>query len=193
MHHRRQRETAVDESSESTLSAGGPVEPQPAATEPDGSGGQQSAAHDGPILLFDGVCNLCDATVQFVIENDPKGRFRFASLQSEAARRLLAERDGPAPEELPDSVVLLDDDGVHVHSDAALRTARRLRFPVALLGLLALLPRFLRDPGYRWIARNRYRWFGKQETCWVPTPELRERFADADSRTPRDAGEAAGG
>ena len=140
--------------------------------------------HQGPILLFDGVCNLCDATVQFIIDHDAKSQFRFAALQSQVARRLLAQRNAPTPEDLPDSVVLLDDQGVHTRSDAALRTVRRLRFPYPLLFLFVLIPRFLRDPAYEWIARNRYRWFGRQTVCRIPTSEERALFLDADEPTP---------
>jgi predicted DCC family thiol-disulfide oxidoreductase YuxK/uncharacterized membrane protein YphA (DoxX/SURF4 family) len=134
--------------------------------------------HDGPILLFDGVCNLCNASVNFVIDHDPKGRFRFASLQSDAAEREL-ERAGVA-ESLPDSVVLIDEKGVHTQSDAAIRVARRLGLPWSLLVVASVLPRSIRDPLYAWIARSRYRWFGRQTACRIPTPELQDRFLDAE-------------
>ncbi|MEM0983742.1 MAG: thiol-disulfide oxidoreductase DCC family protein [Planctomycetota bacterium] len=131
-----------------------------------------------PILLFDGVCNLCDAAVQFVIDRDRKERFRFAALQSDAARAAL--RDAGAPHDLPDSMIVIDGDGIRTRSDAALAVARRLGFPWSLLVVLWIVPRFIRDPMYAWIARNRYRWFGRQTACRVPMPELRERFLDAD-------------
>ena len=132
-----------------------------------------------PLLLFDGVCNLCDAAVQFVIDRDHDEQFFFAALQSGAARAAL-DRAGTALDELPDSLVLIDERGVHTRSDAALRVARRLAFPWSLLTLARLIPRFIRDPLYSWIARHRYQWFGRQQTCRLPTPELRARFLDAD-------------
>ena len=129
-------------------------------------------------MLFDGLCNLCAASVRFVLERDEKSAFDFASLQSETARTLLAEAGASA--ELPDSIVLLDADGVHLRSDAALRIAARLRRPWPLLAALRVLPRAIRDPLYDFVARHRYGWFGKRESCLVPTPTLRARFLDAD-------------
>jgi predicted DCC family thiol-disulfide oxidoreductase YuxK len=137
----------------------------------------------GPTLLFDGVCNLCNAAVRWVIARDRRAQFRFASLQSRAAREAMARmRDGPAgsPTPLPDSMVLLDETGVHVRSDAAIRVARRLGLPWSLLAIARVLPRGVRDALYDWIARNRYRWFGKRDNCMVPASELRARFLDAD-------------
>jgi predicted DCC family thiol-disulfide oxidoreductase YuxK len=128
------------------------------------------------VVLFDGVCNLCNATVQFVIDRDPHGYFRFASLQSDAAVRLLGEHQLKVPEGDPDSVLVIEDGRVHSHSEAALRIARRLGLPWSLAVLGRMFPRFVRDAVYRLIARNRYRWFGRSETCRIPTPELRARF-----------------
>ena len=127
-----------------------------------------------PIILFDGVCNLCNASINWIIDRDPKQIFRFASLQSEAARQLL-----PSIETLPDSVILIDEEGVHTRSTAALRIARRLGFPWSLAVLATPLPAFFRDAIYKWIARNRYSWFGRSETCRIPTPELASRFLDS--------------
>lgn len=128
------------------------------------------------VVLFDGVCNLCNAAVRFVIERDPGGRFRFAALDSEAARTLRHATGAPAA--LPDSIVLVDEDGEFTRSDAALRIARRLTFPWPLAYVFILVPRVLRDALYDWIARHRYRWFGRRDTCMVPTPELRGRFLE---------------
>lgn len=125
-------------------------------------------------MLFDGVCNLCNATVQFIIEHDPGARFRFAALDSDAARELAAGCGVHAA--LPDSVVLIEDGKLYTRSSAALRVARRLRFPWPLLYGLIVVPRPLRDVVYAWIARNRYSWFGKRDSCMLPTPELRSRF-----------------
>ncbi len=127
-----------------------------------------------PILLFDGVCNLCHASVQWVIRHDRAGVFRFASLQSEAGQGLLAEH-GLATEKF-DSVVLLADGQVFQRSDAALETARRLGGGWKWLAVFRFVPRLLRDWVYDFVARNRYRWFGRQTECWLPTPELRARF-----------------
>jgi predicted DCC family thiol-disulfide oxidoreductase YuxK len=126
------------------------------------------------VILFDGVCNLCNGFVQFVIARDPAGRFRFAPLQSDAARRLLGGRD--APQEWPDSIVLVEDGGVFTRSTAALRVARGLRFPWPLAYAFVGVPRPLRDWVYDIVARNRHRWFGRRDVCMLQTPELRARF-----------------
>jgi predicted DCC family thiol-disulfide oxidoreductase YuxK len=130
-----------------------------------------------PVVLFDGLCNLCTGAVRFVLERDARKAIDFASLQSAIARRRLAEAG--AHVELPDSIVLLDAEGVHVRSDAALRIAARLRAPWPLLAAFRVVPRALRDPIYDFVARHRYGWFGKRDACLVPTPELRARFLDA--------------
>lgn len=131
-------------------------------------------------MLFDGVCNLCNGAVVWILERDRRGVFRFASLQSAAARRLLEA--APAPAERPDSIVLVDEAGVHTRSAAVLRIARRLGFPWSLAALARLIPRPGRDALYDAVARRRYRWFGKREACLIPTPERRARFLDADER-----------
>ncbi|MBO6576119.1 MAG: thiol-disulfide oxidoreductase DCC family protein [Rhodothermales bacterium] len=127
-----------------------------------------------PIILFDGVCNLCNGAVNYVIDHDPQGTFRFGSLQSEAAAELL-DRAG-LPEDYLDSIVLVEGDAFFAGSDAALRIARRLSGPARWLWPLRVVPRPIRDAVYGWIARNRYRWFGKQDTCRIPTPDLEARF-----------------
>jgi predicted DCC family thiol-disulfide oxidoreductase YuxK len=129
------------------------------------------------IVLFDGVCNLCNRSVQFVIRRDRNDRFRFASLQGEMGRKLLAERGIDTA--TTDSIILIDP-GVawYVKSDAALEIARGLKGYGWLPLLFGWLPRPLRDAAYDLVARNRYRWFGKQEQCMVPSPELRTRFLD---------------
>ena len=130
---------------------------------------------DGPIVFFDGFCNLCTGAVRFIIARDPHARFRFASLDSHAARTRL----GPALDTQPDSVLLLDADGLHARSAAALRIARGLRGPWPLLARAAsLVPRALRDRVYDLVARRRYRWFGQRDSCLVPTPALQARFLD---------------
>ena len=130
------------------------------------------------LILFDGVCNLCNGFVQFVIEHDPAGRFRFAALQSVAGQAVLAAHglDANAVATEPDSVLLELDGQLYSHSDAVLRIARELGGPWRLLLAGYVLPRAWRDAAYRLVARNRYRWFGRQESCWLPTPELKARF-----------------
>lgn len=128
------------------------------------------------VILFDGVCHLCKGAVKFIIKRDPAGRFRFASLQSEAGSRLL--QAAGAHEESLDSVVLIENGSYYIRSAAALRIARGLRYPWPLLYALIVVPKGLRDAVYQFIARHRYRWFGKDETCLVPTRELRERFLE---------------
>lgn len=131
-----------------------------------------------PVVLFDGVCNLCSATVRWIVKHDASGRFRFASLQSEAARRLLVEAPIGA-QGRPDSMALVDRDGVHFRSDAAIRIAKGLGPPWSVLGLLAVVPRPIRDATYNFVARNRYKWFGRQDSCSLPAPELADRFLDS--------------
>ncbi len=138
------------------------------------------------IVLFDGVCNLCNSSVRWIIARDRQEVHRFASLQSEAGRRAL--REAGAPEALPDSIVLIDQVGVHTRSTAALRIARRLGFPWRLAVVGWVIPRFLRDWLYDFIARNRYAWFGRRESCMLPTPDLRRRFLDADEPPLHGAG-----
>jgi predicted DCC family thiol-disulfide oxidoreductase YuxK len=127
---------------------------------------------DAQIVLFDGVCNLCNGFVQFLLARDRRGRFQFASLQSDAARRVL--RGDPPPE----TVVLVARGRTYIKSSAALRIARGLPFPWPLLYGLIVIPGPLRDLVYDWVARHRYAWFGKRESCMLPTPELRQRFLE---------------
>lgn len=134
------------------------------------------ATVEHPVVLFDGVCNLCDATVNFLIDHDPGDVLRFTALQSEPGRALLAARGVTAPEGDPDSILLVEGDRVWTHSDAALRIAARLPAPWRWARAFLIVPRFARDAVYRFIARNRYRWFGRTEMCRMPTPALRARF-----------------
>ncbi|MCB9840908.1 MAG: DUF393 domain-containing protein [Phycisphaeraceae bacterium] len=129
-----------------------------------------------PVVLFDGVCNLCNSSVQWTIRRDRRDLFRFAALQSEAARRLI-DRHAPG-RTLPDSIVLIADGRVRVRSSAALGIARRLGLPWSLAMAAWIVPRPVRDWVYTWVARNRYRWFGKREACMVPSKALRARFLD---------------
>ena len=129
-----------------------------------------------PVVLFDGVCNLCNGSVRFVIERDPHKHFQFAPLQSETATTLIGGTADPLA--MPDSIVLVDDGRLYVRSTAALRIARRLRFPWPLIWVFMAVPRPLRDWVYDVIARHRYGWFGKRDTCMVPTKEIRDRFLE---------------
>jgi predicted DCC family thiol-disulfide oxidoreductase YuxK len=127
-----------------------------------------------PVLVFDGVCGLCNASVDFVIRHDRRGVFRFTPSQSEVGRSLL-ERFGVNPDDVQ-TVYLVEGGRIKARSTAALLVARRLGFPWSLASVFLLVPRPLRDLVYRWIARNRYRWFGKKETCRLPNAEERARF-----------------
>ena len=135
---------------------------------------------DSPLILFDGECNLCNGFVQFVIRRDPRARFHFAALHSAAGRRALEQAGVQA--ELPDSIVLISAGRVRVRSAAALAILRGLGWLWPLTSVFLLVPRPLRDAVYDWVARHRLRWFGRQQSCWVPTAALRARFADADER-----------
>ena len=127
-------------------------------------------------MLFDGVCNLCSRSVQFIIKRDRRGIFRFASLQSPIGQSLLQQFGQPT--DVLNSFVLLDNDKIYTRSSGALRVVKRLGGAWPLLYVLWIIPRPLRDKIYDWVAKNRYRWFGKEETCWLPRPEWKERFLD---------------
>lgn len=127
------------------------------------------------VLLYDGDCGFCSRSVLFVFRRDPRGRIRFASLQSDVGKRLLAEH------KLPDersTVVLLDERGAHVRSTAILRAARLLRWPWSWAYGAIVVPRALRDGVYRLVAKHRHRFGAAVEACANPTPELRARMLD---------------
>ena len=130
-----------------------------------------------PILLFDGVCNLCTGSVRFVIEHDPYKKFRFASLQSTVAKNLLKQQGSEATSKLG-SVVLIDDSGIWFKSTAALRTAGQLSGLWPLLQVLLIIPQPLRDWGYDFIGARRYKWFGRTNACWLPAEDISDRFLD---------------
>lgn len=127
-----------------------------------------------PIVFFDGVCNVCAASVHFVLDHERDATLRFASLQGETAKRMLPPL-GIDPSDL-DSVVIVEGGRAYGHSTAALRTTRYLRLPWRWMPVFLLVPRFIRDAVYGFIARNRYRWFGKKDACLMPTPALKARF-----------------
>ncbi|RDC61631.1 thiol-disulfide oxidoreductase DCC family protein [Adhaeribacter pallidiroseus] len=126
------------------------------------------------VILFDGVCNLCNGFVQFVIKHDRQGYFKFTALQSDAGQEILQQVN--FSNNALDTVVLVENGKMFVRSTAALKILARLDgfWPLAYAAII--LPAFLRDFIYVGVARNRYRWFGKQESCMVPTPELKSRF-----------------
>ena len=132
------------------------------------------------VVLFDGVCNLCNRSVAFIIRHDPKSRFRLAALQSDVGRELLALHGLNADE--VNTVVLIAGDRVYTKSEAAVRIARRLSGWARLWWWAGLVPRPLRDAVYDWVSRNRFRWFGRRDACMAPAPGVRERFLDADER-----------
>lgn len=128
------------------------------------------------IILFDGVCNLCNASVNFVIRHDKKGQFLFASLQSDAAREILLHFN---LENLnTDTVVLVEDNKIYDKSSAALKIAKQLDGIFKVFSIFFIVPKFLRDWIYVIIAKNRYQCFGKRESCMIPSPELKNRFLD---------------
>jgi predicted DCC family thiol-disulfide oxidoreductase YuxK len=135
-----------------------------------------NTADTSAIILFDGVCNLCSGAVHFLIRRDPKGIFRFASLQSEVGLALLKQVH--ITSEQLDTIVLIEGDRCYTRSTAALRIAKRLPglWPVLYIGIV--IPTPLRNKLYDWVARNRYRWFGRKEQCMLPTPAIKSRFLE---------------
>ncbi|MFC4403267.1 thiol-disulfide oxidoreductase DCC family protein [Gracilibacillus xinjiangensis] len=127
------------------------------------------------IILFDGVCNLCNSSVQFIMKHDPNIYFQFASLQSEIGQQLMAEYRIPSTVE---SVVLIEGDRYYLESTAALKIAKKLDHIYPMLFGFIIIPKPIRNFVYRYIARNRYRWFGKKDNCMLPKPEDRKRFLE---------------
>ena len=126
------------------------------------------------IVLIDGVCHLCQGLIRFIIPRDPKAKFLFAPLQSEIAAKLMSEA-GLQLGQL-NTVVLLENGVYYTESAAVLRIARRLRWPWPAAYFFTVVPRPIRNILYRYVARNRYRWFGRDEQCLLPTPEINKRF-----------------
>ena len=127
-----------------------------------------------PVIFFDGVCNLCTGSVQFIIKHDPKHYFRFASLQGDIGQQLLEKFNLPTAEF--GSFILFEEGKVYTKSSAALRVTKKLNGLWPGLYAFMITPLFIRNTVYTVIARNRYKWFGKKEECWIPTPELQKLF-----------------
>ncbi len=134
-----------------------------------------SALNKRSIILFDGVCNLCESSVRFIIKRDPRGQFAFASLQSPVGERLFAESGLDAADRL-DSFLLFDEDGAWQRSSAALRIAGRLSGGWPLMKAFLVVPRPIRDAVYNFIGARRYKWFGKKDVCWIPEDDVSDRF-----------------
>lgn len=126
------------------------------------------------VILFDGLCNLCNGAVQFVIERDQQDKFHFASLQSDFAKKELLNFDIDSTR--MNSFILLENGKIYHRSTAALRVAKKLNGLWPLLYAFIIIPPFVRDGVYNYVAKNRYKWFGKKESCWVPTAELKRKF-----------------
>ncbi|WP_231464890.1 thiol-disulfide oxidoreductase DCC family protein [Pedobacter sp. Leaf132] len=129
-----------------------------------------------PVIFFDGICSLCNASVQFVIEHDKKNYFKFTALQGNYARAVLPKF--AVNPEILNSTLLLENGKLYTKSSSALRVAKKLNGLWPLLYGFIIIPKFIRDWFYDIIAKNRYKWWGKQESCWVPTPELKSKFYD---------------
>jgi len=128
------------------------------------------------IVLFDGVCNLCNSSVQFILKRDKKKKFLFGSLQGKAGQQYLEKYQ--LPTNTFNSFMLIEGEKLYSRSTAALKMLKHLGGIWSLFYGLIIIPPFIRDAVYNFIAKNRYRWFGKKEACWVPTPDLKSRFLD---------------
>jgi len=141
------------------------------------SGERQNGVPSKKIVLFDGVCNLCNGAIQFMIKHDKKDVFRYAALQSDIGNKLIEGRN--IDTEKVDSIILIEP-GVayYTKSDAALEIGKHLKGYRTLSSILLGIPKGIRDIVYDFIARNRYTWYGKKEECMIPTPELKAKFLD---------------
>ncbi len=135
----------------------------------------QELQENKKLILFDGVCNLCNSSVQFVINADKKDIFRFAPLQSEIGLEII-KKFKVNPEQTDSILLYSAKDGLKFKSTAALEIASELKFPINLLSVFLIIPAFIRNAVYDFIAKNRYRWFGRKDYCMIPTPELNSKF-----------------
>jgi predicted DCC family thiol-disulfide oxidoreductase YuxK len=131
-------------------------------------------AESKKIILFDGVCNLCNNSVVFIIKRDKKDVFRFAAIQSDEGEKLIKEHNIDTSK--TDSIILIEENKYSVKSTAALKIAKYLKGGYPLLYGFIILPVFFRNWVYDIIAKNRYKWFGKKDSCMIPTPELKSKF-----------------
>ncbi|MBY6037266.1 thiol-disulfide oxidoreductase DCC family protein [Fictibacillus nanhaiensis] len=131
---------------------------------------------NGPVLLFDGVCNLCDNSVQFILKHEKNDELRFSAIQSEAGQKLLSDYN--IDSEKTDSVIFIHNGQVYAESDAVLHVSSFLKFPFNLGKILLVFPKSWRNFFYKQVAENRYKWFGKKESCMMPTPDVRKRFLE---------------
>lgn len=129
------------------------------------------------LILFDGVCNLCNSSVQYVIKHDKKNRFMFTALQSKVGKEIINQFQIDTYK--TDSILLYSpDQGIDYKSTAALKIAYFLGFPNSLISVFIIIPPFIRNRVYDYIAKNRYKWYGKKESCMIPTPELKSKFLE---------------
>lgn len=132
---------------------------------------------DKKIILFDGVCNLCDATVQKVIKADKKDTFRFVALQSDLGKEIINYIG--IDTEKTDSIILYEPGiAYHIKAEAAIEIAKTIGGVYSLLGIFSVFPNWLKDIGYDFVAKNRYKWYGKKESCMIPTPEIKAKFLE---------------
>ena len=135
-----------------------------------------SLPSEHPVILFDGICNLCCSSIQWIIKRDKKAVFRFASLQSEAGKKIL---DGhPTSSQTQNSFLLIQNGKLYNRSAAAMHVVKQLSFPWRLLYIFIIIPLPIRNAVYNSVAKNRYKWFGQKEVCWIPTPKLQKLFLE---------------
>jgi predicted DCC family thiol-disulfide oxidoreductase YuxK len=134
------------------------------------------AGTQAPLILFDGVCNLCNAWMRFVIRRDRAGIFRFAAQQSPIGQAIIEEHLSGATQ--LSSVILIEGDSIYIESDAVLQILARLSPPWSWVAFLRIIPRRIRDVCYRFVVHHRYQWFGRTEVCQVPSVDIRSRFIE---------------
>ncbi|MEZ4916287.1 MAG: thiol-disulfide oxidoreductase DCC family protein [Chitinophagales bacterium] len=128
------------------------------------------------VVLFDGVCNLCNSSVQFIIKHDHKQVFKFSSLQSVFGQKIL-QQNNLNPTDFNSFIVLINGK-LYQKSTGALKVAKQLNFPINLAYIFIIVPSFIRDGVYNFVAKNRYKWFGKRDFCMIPSPNLKNRFIE---------------
>ena len=129
------------------------------------------------LILFDGVCNLCNSSIQYVIKHDKKNLFMFTALQSEAGKQII-EKYNIDTKKIDSILLYTPEKGIDYKSTAALKVANKLGFPQSLMSIFFIIPPFIRNWVYDYIAKNRYKWYGKKDACMIPTPELKSKFLE---------------